>query len=77
MYECLPIGIASAMWTGFGIVGIEIIEDREKVYDIARQLSRKFTGDEAYIDEIKNSGPCTLMFALTIEHMTGKLVSES
>ena len=57
---------------------IEIIEDRERVYDIARKLSYKFTQDDAYIEhEIKNSGPGTLMFALKPEHMTGKLVNES
>ncbi len=56
---------------------IEIVEDREKIYDIARKLSRKFTGDEEYIDnEIKNSGPGTLMFALIPEHITGKRVTE-
>ena len=57
---------------------IEIIEDREKVYEIARKLCRKFTDDEEYIEhEIKNSGPGTLMFALVPEHMTGKRVTES
>lgn len=57
---------------------VEIVEDQEKIYDIARQLSRKFTDDEAYIEhEIKNSGPGTLMFALTPEHLTGKIVNES
>ncbi len=57
---------------------IEIIEDREKVYEIARQLCYKFTDDTEYIEhEIKNSGPGTLMFALVPEHMTGKLVNES
>ena len=57
---------------------VEIIEDREKVYDIARQLSRKFTDDEAYIErEVEHAGPKTLMFALTPEYMTGKLVNES
>ena len=57
---------------------IEIIEDRDKIYEIARKLSRKFTDDEAYIEkEIKNSGPATFMFALSVEHMTGKLVNES
>lgn len=57
---------------------VEIVEDRDKVYDIARRLSRKFTQDDAYIErDIKNSGPNTLMFALSIEHMTGKLVNES
>lgn len=57
---------------------LEIVEDREKTYEIARRLSHKFTMDEAYIErEIKNSGPGTLMFSLTPEHMTGKLVNES
>ena len=57
---------------------IEIVEDREKIYDIARKLSNKFTDDAAYIEEdIKRSGPATLMFSLSIENMTGKLVNES
>jgi nitroimidazol reductase NimA-like FMN-containing flavoprotein (pyridoxamine 5'-phosphate oxidase superfamily) len=57
---------------------IEIVKDQDKIYDIARQLSRKFTDDEAYIErEIRTSGPGTLMFALIPEHMTGKLVNES
>ena len=56
---------------------IEIIEDREKIYDIARKLSYKFTNDEEYIEhEIIHSGPGTLMFALVPEHMTGKRVTE-
>ena len=57
---------------------IEIVEDRQTVYRIARELSLKFTGDEAYIrHEIARSGPGTLMFALVPEHMTGKLVNEA
>ena len=57
---------------------IEIIEDTEKVYEMSRRLSRKFTDDEAYIEhEIIKSGPRTLMFALVPEHMTGKLVNEA
>ena len=57
---------------------IEIIEDREKVYEVARKLSYKFTDDEEYIErEIKHAGPRTLMFALVPEHMTGKLVNEA
>ena len=57
---------------------IEFVEDREKTYEIARQLSYKFTSDEAYIDnEIRHSGPRTLLLALTPEHITGKLVKES
>ena len=57
---------------------IEFVEDRDRVYEIARQLSRKFTDDEQYIEhEIQTSGPGTLMFALVPEHMTGKIVNES
>ena len=57
---------------------IEFVEDRDRVYEIARQLSRKFTDDEQYIEhEIRTSGPGTLMFALVPEHMTGKMVNES
>lgn len=56
---------------------IEIVEDREKIYDIARKLSHKFTDDETYIEnEVKNSGPGTLMFVLIPEHITGKIVTE-
>ena len=57
---------------------IEMIEDEEKIIDISRRLSYKFTKDEVYIeDEIRRSGPRTLLFALVPEHMTGKLVKES
>ena len=57
---------------------IEIIEDTEKVYEMSRRLSRKFTDDEAYIEhEIIKSGPRTLMFALVPDYMTGKLVNEA
>jgi len=57
---------------------IEFIEDREKVYEISRLLSNKFTDDKDYIDcEIQKYGPGTMMFALVPEHMTGKLVNES
>ena len=56
---------------------VEFIEDREKIYDISRRLSRKFTSDEGYIShEIEKDGPRTAMFALIPEHMTGKLVNE-
>jgi len=56
---------------------IELVEDREAIYRIARALSHKFTDDEDYIDrEIRQSGPATLMFALVPEHMTGKQVTE-
>ena len=57
---------------------IEIIEDRETIYEISRRLSRKFTDDSEYIkNEIGSAGYRTLMFALVPEHITGKLVKES
>ncbi len=57
---------------------IEWIGDKEKIYGIARKLSRRFTDDENYIErEIARSGPATLMFALVPEHITGKIVNEA
>ncbi len=57
---------------------IEIIDDREKVYNIAARLSHKFTDDEEYIaEEIRRSGPGTLLLAMTIDHICGKIVKES
>ena len=57
---------------------IEIVEDRDVIYRICADLSRKFTDDEQYIqNEIEHSGPGTLMFALVPEYMTGKIVNEA
>lgn len=57
---------------------IEFVEDRDKIYQICRSLSYKFTDDDKYIDdEIKRSGPNTALFKLNIEHISGKLVNES
>lgn len=57
---------------------VEIIDDRERIYDIATRLSHKFTDDEDYIaDEIRRAGPGTLLLALTIDHICGKSVKES
>ena len=57
---------------------IEIVEDHDKAMEIARKLSLKFTQDTAYIEEeVRRSGPGTLVYALVPEHMTGKLVNES
>ena len=57
---------------------IEFVEDPEKTLEISRLLSRKFTDDEAYIEqEVRGSGPRTLLLALVPEHMTGKLVHEA
>lgn len=57
---------------------VEIVEDQDWAMEVSRRLSRKFTQDETYIEhEITHSGPGTLVFCLTPEHMTGKLVNES
>ena len=57
---------------------VEFIEDPERIVEISRNLSYKFTSDEAYIaDEILHHAAGTLCFALTPEHIRGKLVNES
>ena len=57
---------------------IEFVEDRETVYRLSEELSRKFTDDDEYIrHEIERSGPGTLMFALVPEYITGKIVNEA
>ncbi len=57
---------------------VEFVEDRETTYRISAELSRKFTEDEEYIRrEIERSGKRTLLFSLTPEHITGKLVNEA
>ncbi len=57
---------------------VSFVEDQARVLEIARRLSHKFTDDENYIDaEIARSGAATLLFALTPEHMRGKIVREA
>ena len=57
---------------------IRFVDDYDKVIDICRKLSYKFTDDDAYIErEIVRSGPGTLMFELVPEFVTGKLVNEA
>ena len=49
----------------------------EKMIEISRALSYKFTDDEAYIeDEIRRGAAGTLAFEIIPEHITGKLVHE-
>lgn len=56
---------------------VEFETDRQKVYDISRLLSRKFTDDSEYIEnEIAKFGKNTLMFAIIPKHITGKTVKE-
>ena len=57
---------------------IHIIEDHRKALELTRQLSRKYTLDEAYIQkEIDSYGSELLVFALEPEHITGKITKES
>lgn len=57
---------------------IEILDDMERIADIATRLSYKFTKDEEYIrKEIEMHGAKTLLLRLIPEHICGKLVTES
>lgn len=59
----------------FGRIGI--VEDHARALAVSRSLSRRFTDDEAYIEEeIRRSGPAVLCFELVPEHIAGKRVSE-
>lgn len=54
------------------------VEDREKTLMVCTNLCRKFTEDEAYLEqELKNAGERVLCLELRPEHMTGKMVNES
>ena len=56
---------------------ISFVEDYDRMTEIARALSHKFTQDEKYIDdEVRRSGPGTLLFCMTPEHICGKRVTE-
>ena len=56
---------------------VSFTEDYGEAMDVSRKLSLRFTDDESYIErEIVQSGPAVLVFSLTPEHMTGKLVRE-
>ena len=57
---------------------IDIVDDIDRITEITKKLSYKFTKDEAYIDdEIKHHAHRTLLLELTPEHICGKLVNES
>jgi len=57
---------------------VQIVEDQAQAIDITRKLSYKYTSDTAFIEnEIRQSGMNVLVFSLTPEHITGKLVNES
>lgn len=57
---------------------IHIVEDHEKVIELSRALSYKFTPDTEFIEaEIARAGGRVLCLELIPEHITGKLVNES
>ena len=57
---------------------MKVVNNLEKVVYISDKLSRKFTGDDAYIkEEIEKYASQTLLLELTPEHICGKLVTES
>ena len=57
---------------------IRIVEDYAQALELTRQLSRKYTQDEAYIQkEIDSYGHEVLVFYLEPEHITGKITKES
>ena len=57
---------------------MHVVEDEEKKREICINLTRKFTDDEEYLQkELANSFSRVACLALTIEHMSGKLVNES
>ena len=56
----------------------QILTDWDTIVDISTRLSRKFTGDEGYIEkEIASAGPRTLLIKVTPEHICGKRVLEA
>ncbi|MBQ9503495.1 MAG: pyridoxamine 5'-phosphate oxidase family protein [Lachnospiraceae bacterium] len=57
---------------------MRIVTDDEKKREICTCITRKFTDDEAYLEqEMKNSFSRVCCLELEIEHMTGKLVNEA
>ena len=57
---------------------IRIVEDHAEALELTRQLSRKYTRDEAYIQkEIDSYGHELLVFCLEPEQITGKITKES
>ena len=57
---------------------IQIVEDHLQALELTRQLSRKYTRDEVYIQkEIDSYGHELLVFCLEPEQITGKITKES
>ena len=57
---------------------LAVVEDEAKALEFIRRLSDKFTDDQEYVErEIAQALDHTLIFTLTPEHITGKLVNEA
>ena len=57
---------------------LRVVEDHDRALALCRELSYKFTRDEAYIeDEIKNNAHRTILLRLVPEHICGKSVHEA
>lgn len=57
---------------------VEILENQDEAIAVTRRLSYKYTSDSEFIEqEIRQSGANVLVFSLTPEHITGKLVNEA
>ena len=57
---------------------LQVVEDEAAALEFIRRLSAKFTDDTDYVErEIGQAMDHTLIFSLTPEHITGKLVNEA
>ena len=57
---------------------LQVVTDQQKMMEFIWQLGDKFTDDKDYLErEIAQALDHTLVFALDVEHMTGKLVNEA
>lgn len=57
---------------------LQVVTDEKKMMEFIWQLGDKFTDDKDYLErEIAQALDHTLVFALDVEHMTGKLVNEA
>ena len=57
---------------------VEFVDDMDEIVRVTTALSRKFTQDEAYIQqELAHSARHTVLLKLTPEHVCGKHVTEA
>ena len=57
---------------------LQVVTDEKKIMEFIWRLGDKFTDDQDYLErEIAQALDHTLVFALDVEHMTGKLVNEA